>query len=48
MQEKIAEMYFDQKVKPFRIACALKISRNRVYIKDEQIKKILISSLYKI
>ena len=45
MLEKIAEMYFDLKVKPFRIACALKINKNRVYKEVKQIKKVLISTL---
>ena len=48
MLEKIAEMYFDQKVKSFKIACASKISRNKVYKEVEQIKKFLISTLYEI
>ena len=48
MRERIEEMYFDQKVKPFIIAYVLKISRNRVYKEVEQINKVLISTLYEI
>ena len=40
---KIAEMYFRQKIKPLRIACVLRISRNWVYREVEQIKKDFIS-----
>ena len=39
-------MYFNQKVKPFRIACVLKISRNRVYREVEQAKRDLIVLKY--
>ena len=42
VSSKIMEMYFNQKVKPFRIACVLKISRYRVYREVEQDKRDLI------
>ena len=45
VSSKIMKMYFNQK-EPFRIACVLKISRNRVYREVEQAKRNLIVLKY--